>query len=271
MRIAVLGSGRIGTAVVKSLISCGYSDIVATGRRDETLSNAKSLGAHVTRDNDLAVKSSDVIFVTVKPYHFPALAKQVNRSSWVGKIIVSFMAGVRINTIKLIVGNSHVYRAMPNMNALVGLSSTAVAVDQEYDSKGLVEKLLKCMGRVYWVPEELLDAWTALAGSGPAFIAEIVDALVMSGVLVGLPRDLACDAVLDVLEGTARFLRNNDIHPAILRDEVTTPAGTTIRGLITMESEGVKAALMKTIEASYKRSMEIGREIDDNVRRELGL
>lgn len=268
MKIAVIGAGRIGSALLKSLVSSGYNDILATGRRDETLKNIESIGVQATRDNNFAIKSSDIIFITIKPSHFLRLAKEIDKTSWNGKTVISFMAGVRIDTIKLVAANAEIYRAMPNMNALVGLSSIAVATDGDFESKEVVEKLLKCMGRVYWVPEELLDAWTALAGSGPAFIAEIVDALVMSGVLIGLPRDLAYSATLDVLEGTAKFLRIYNMHPAILRDEVTTPAGTTIRGLIALESEGVKAALMKTIESSFKRSVEIGKEINESIRRE---
>ena len=271
MRVAVIGAGRIGSVVVRSLVRCGYSEIVATGRRDETLKNAASLGAEATRDNDYAVSSSDIVFLTVKPHHLPEVVKSVKPASWAGRTVVSFIAGVRLATLEKAMAEAEVYRAMPNLNAEVGLSSTAVAQGSRTRDMATVDKLLKCMGRVYWVPEEFLDAWTALAGSGPAFIAEIIDALVLAGVLVGLPRDLAYSAALDVLEGTSRLLRESGTHPFKLRDDVTTPAGTTIRGLIAMESEGVKAALMKAVESAYRRSLEIGAEIDARVKRELGI
>ncbi|MEM4481942.1 MAG: pyrroline-5-carboxylate reductase dimerization domain-containing protein, partial [Desulfurococcaceae archaeon] len=164
------------------------------------------------------------------------------------------------------------YRAMTNINVLVRKASTAIALqDNNAHSKTVVEELFKCMGAVYWVPEEYIDVWTGLVGSGPAFIAEIIDGLVLGAVASGMPRDIAYKSILDVLEGTAILLREIDSHPAVVRDEVITPAGTTIRGIMMMESEGVKSALMKTIESAYKRSSEIGIEIDQYVRRELNL
>mgnify|MGYP001626410566 FL=1 len=271
MRIAVVGAGRIGSAVIKSLLKCGFSNIIATGRRDETLRNASSIGAAATRDNQLAVKSSEVVFLTVKPHHLPEVVKSVPAELWAGRVVVSFIAGVKLATLEKVLRGAEVYRAMPNLNAEVCLSSTAVAHGSSTTHISEVDKLLKCLGRVYWVPEEFLDAWTALAGSGPAFVAEIIDALVLAGVLVGLPRDLAYNAVLDVLEGTSALLRTAGYYPLKLRDDVTTPAGTTIRGLIALESEGVKAALMKAVEAAYKRSVEIGVEINERIKKELGL
>jgi pyrroline-5-carboxylate reductase (EC 1.5.1.2) len=247
-------------------------EILATGRRDVTLKNAELLGACVTRDNDEAVKTSDLIILSVKPYHFPDVVKQVNKSSWRGKIIVSVMAGIKLKTLKLILGEAEIYRAMPNINTYVKKSSTAIAHLNNAEHKELVENIFRCIGSVYWVPEEVIDAWTALAGSGPAYIVEIIDALVLGGIAVGMPRDLAYMAILDVLEGTASLLRNNSkAHPLEIRDEVTTPAGTTIKGLMVFESHGVKAALMKTVEAAYKRSLSIGGEIDNYVREQLGL
>jgi pyrroline-5-carboxylate reductase len=272
-RIGIIGAGKIGSAMIRAFKEC-FTDveIIATGRRDVTLRNAELLGARVTRDNDEAVRSSDLIILSVKPYHFPDVVRQVNKDSWRGKIVVSVMAGVKLKTLKLILGEAEIYRAMPNINTYVKKSSTAITHLGDPQHRELVEKTFRCIGSVYWVPEEVIDAWTAMAGSGPAYIVEIIDALVLGGIAVGMPRDLAYMAILDVLEGTASLLRNNsNVHPLEIRDEVTTPAGTTIRGLMVFESHGVKAALMKTVEAAYKRSLSIGGEIDDYVREQLGL
>ncbi len=270
--LAVIGAGKMGSAIIRAVRKHSNVEIIATGRRDVTLRAAKKLGAKATRDNDYAVRSADMVVLSVKPQHFPVVARQVNRSSWEGKIVVSIMAGVRISTLTSVIRKAEVYRAMPNINALAGKATTAVAKEENAgENKQAVEELFKSLGSVYWVPEEILDVWTSLAGSGPAFLAEIVDALVLGAVASGMPRDLAYQAILDVLEGTAKLLRKRPVHPAEIRDEVTTPAGTTIRGIMVLESEGVKAALMKTIEESYRRSVQIGSEIDQYIRKQLGL
>ena len=269
--LAVIGAGKIGSAIIRAVKKC-YSglDIIATGRREKTLVQARELGATATRDNNEAVSRAQLIVLSVKPYHFPVVLRQVERNAWRDKIVLSVMAGVKLSTLREALTGAIVYRAMPNINALVGSSATAVTTDsngREY--KEIIEEMLACMGTVYWVPEEILDVWTGLAGSGPAFLAEIIDAMVLGAVAVGMPRDLAYNAILDVLEGTAKLLKNRHVHPVEMRDEVTTPGGTTIKGLMMLESEGVKAAMMKTVEAASLRATEIGEKIDKAIRREL--
>jgi pyrroline-5-carboxylate reductase len=272
--VTIIGAGRIGSALIQALRECYGGDVkvVATGRRDETIERAKMLGAEATKSNRDAVRAGDLVILSVKPQHFPEVVKQCGKDVWSGKVVVSVMAGIRLNTLKSALPGAEVYRAMTNINVVVRKGSTAIATHEEKSpSRELVEELFKCMGEVYWVPEELLDVWTSLVGSGPAFIAEIVDALVLGAVAVGMPRDLAYKSILDVLEGTAKYLMVRNDHPANMRDEVITPGGTTIRGIMVMEAEGVKAALMKTVEAAYRRSVEIGSEIDAYIKRELKI
>ncbi len=268
--LAVVGAGKIGSAIIRAVRKC-YPNlkVIATGRRDETLEAARSLGAEATRDNRSAVMEGDLIVLSVKPYHFPTVVKQVGRDAWRGKVVLSVMAGIRLSTLEEALVGAEVYRAMPNINALINYSATAVSHRGSGGRKGLIEQFLSCLGTVYWVPEEFLDIWTGLSGSAPAFIAEIIDALVLGGVSVGLPRDLAYKSILDVLEGTAKLLKVRPIHPVEMRDEVTTPGGTTIRGLMVLESQGVKAALMKTVEAASNRATEIGKKIDEEIKKEL--
>ncbi len=182
--IAVIGAGRIGSAIITSLKKC-FPDIkiYATGRREATLENARRLGAIAYRDNNYVVKESDLIILAVKPHHFPAVVQQVDKERWEGKIVISIMAGVRLVTLKKVLKGAKLYRAMPNINVVVGKSSTAIASHEENcGDHRIVEEVFKCMGSVYWVPEEFLDIWTALAGSAPAFITEIIDALVLGAV-----------------------------------------------------------------------------------------
>ncbi|MEM0453028.1 MAG: pyrroline-5-carboxylate reductase, partial [Sulfolobales archaeon] len=226
----------------------------------------------VTRSNKEAVIRADLVILSVKPHHFPVVIKGVGRDVWDGKTVISVMAGVKLNTLSSVLVGAKIFRAMTNINASVKKASTAIATLNSGDrEKEVVEDLFKCLGTVYWVPEEYIDIWTALAGSGPAFISEIVDALVLGAVASGMPRDIAYKAILDVLEGTAILLKNKDVHPAEVRDEVTTPGGTTIKGLAVMESRGIKSALIETIEAAYKRSFEIGNDIDLYIRKELSM
>lgn len=259
MRIAIIGAGKIGFTILSALKKMPNIELIATGRSSSTLEKIKSIGVEATTDNDYAVSSSDYIILSVKPQHFPSVLKSVK--SWEGKKVISVMAGISISTLSSFLKGSKVYRAMPNINAMVGKSTTALAEERDET----VEKIFLQIGKVYWVPEELMDVWTALIGSGPAFMAEIIDALSLGAVECVMPRELSYNAILDMIEGTVELLRKCR-HPALLRDQVTTPAGTTIRGLMTMESEGIKSALIKTVEAAYKRSVEIGEQIDRKLR-----
>ncbi|MEM1516492.1 MAG: pyrroline-5-carboxylate reductase [Thermofilum sp.] len=268
--VAVLGAGKIGKAFISAVLRSAWGKVIATARSENSLAEAARLGALATRDNREAVKKAGIVVLSVKPFHFPQLLREVGGDVWEEKLVVSVMAGVKLSTLASVLEGAEVYRAMPNLNAYVGLSSTAVACNGRCERAQLVEQFLGLLGRVYWVPEEYLDVWTGLAGSGPAFISEIVDALAMGAVAAGLSRELAYMAVLDVLEGTAQLLRSRvGVHPAQLRDEVATPAGTTIRGLMVLESEGVKAALMKVVEEAARRSRVIGLEVDEKVQSEL--
>ncbi|MGC9107683.1 MAG: pyrroline-5-carboxylate reductase [Infirmifilum sp.] len=269
--IAVLGAGKIGSIIIRALSEkLDGVKVIATGRSYETLQNAAKLGAIAIRENRKAVLESDLIIISVKPFHFPQLLKETGFDVWVDKTVVSVMAGVTLSTLQKALEGAEVYRAMPNLNAYVGRSATAIAENGSGYRKNTVDALFKTLGTTYWVPEEYLDVWTGLAGSGPAFIAEIIDALAMGAVASGLNRELAYKAVLDVLEGTALLLRaRSNIHPAQLRDEVATPSGTTIRGLTVLESRGVKAALMELVEQASRRSREIGTEVNERVVKEL--
>ena len=271
LRIAVLGAGKIGSVFIERL-SGHVREVLATGRRPETLARAQELGATPLRDNARAASLADVVIVSVKPHHLPDVLREI-RSHVAGKIVVSIVAGVRRATLQEVLEGATVFRAMPNINARVGGSATAVADSSDYDpaSRALVEALFRRLGTVYWVPEEWLDPWTGLVGSGPAYIAEIIDGLVLGAVSMGLPREVVYRAVLDTLKATAELLARSDRHPAVLRDEVTTPAGTTIHGLKKFEEMGVKAALMSVVEAASIRGRELGDAIDAEVRRKLGL
>jgi len=266
MRIAVLGSGTIGTALVRAALSSGHR-VIGTGRSERTLERVKSLGAEATRNNEEAIASSELVVVSVKPQHFPEMVSSVSSDLWIGRTVVSVMAGVRLETLRRIMRGAEVFRAMPNVNSTVGKSATALAGEGE--RRGEVDSLFRTVGVTYWVQEELMDVWTALVGSGPAFVSELVDGLVLGAVASGMSRELAYSAVLDMLEGTIANLRAHRGHPLELRDNVTTPAGTTIAGLKVMERRLVKSAMMETVEAASRRAARLGKVIDGGISREI--
>ena len=263
--IAVIGAGKIGRAILRSAGPCA-ARAVGTGRRGETLEAVRRLGFEATRSNREAARSADLIVVSVKPANFAEVALEIAGEAR-GKTVVSIVAGVKLATLRRAFPGAEVYRAMPNINALIGESTTALSpIEPRGPRAGLVEELFRCMGRVYWIPEEWMDPWTALVGSGPAFLAEIIDALVLGAVMTGMPRELAYKALLHAIQATARHLEQRPSHPLELRDEVTTPGGTTIHGLMRLESSGVKAGLMRVIETSTLRGRELGMSIDAAVR-----
>jgi len=165
VRVAVLGAGRIGSVLAWGFRNCEFS-VMATARSEERLRAVSSLGVEATRDNRGAVRSSDVVVICVKPFQLPSLVEEI-RGVVGEKVVVSVVAGVRRSTLEEVLGARKVYRAMPNINVRVAMSSTALTGPQDGVASATVEELFKCIGSVYWVPEEWLDVWTAISGSVP--------------------------------------------------------------------------------------------------------
>jgi len=268
LRVAVLGAGKIGSMLALGFRGCGAS-VVATARRPERVEELRAMGLEATTDNVSAVKRASIIVVSVKPYQYPMLAHQIGNHV-AGKAVVSVMAGVPLRLLRATLPGAEVYRAMPNINAAVKKSVTGIVAPKDAAFKDLVFSLFRCVGSVYEISEQLIDAWTAVAGSGPALIAELIDALILGALAVGIPRHVAYDAILETLVGTAEYLRSRPEHPAALRDEVTTPGGTTIRALKALEARGMKAAIIDAVEKATNRAKRLAREIEEELLEETG-
>jgi len=268
LRVAVLGAGKIGSMLALGFRDCG-ARVIATARRRERVEELRAMGLDARLDNVAAVKASSVIVVSVKPYQYPALAKQIGPHV-AGKAVVSVMAGVPLRLLRATLPGAEVYRAMPNINAAVKKSATAIVAPSDSSFRDLVFSLFRCVGTVYELSEQLIDAWTAVAGSGPALIAEFIDALILGALAVGIPRHVAYDAILETLVGTAEYLRSRPEHPAALRDEVTTPGGTTIRALKALEARGMKAAIIDAVEKATSRARTLAREIEEELLENTG-
>jgi len=270
VRVAVLGAGRMGSAIIRGLVAAG-AEVIATGRRRETLERAAALGARTTRSNTEAVDEADIVVIAVKPFNYPEVAEEI-AGHVAGKVVASIMAGVTLKILDKTLPGAETYRAMPNIGALVGRSVTALAL-RDGGGRGsnwrLVEEVFKTIGSVVWIPESLMDAWTALAGSGPGILAEIIDAMILGGVAAGLRRDVATKAVAEQLRAIADLLEEK--HPAAIRDEVATPGGTTIAGIHALSSYSPRRMLMDAILAAAEKSRELSEYVANELAKKLNI
>jgi pyrroline-5-carboxylate reductase len=259
-RLVLWGGGRMGEALLGGLLASGAlgAEQVAVveidpARREHL--TGRHPGLHVTNG---PVAAADVVVAT-KPADVPA-ALTAARDAGLGRVL-SIAAGVTTARLEELAGPVPVVRAMPNTPALVGEGATAVAGGRHATDADLAwaEDLLGTVGTVVRVPEALLDAVTALSGSGPAYLFLVAEALIEAGVLAGLPRDTAVTLVVQTLRGSARLLAESGEGPEALRAAVTSPGGTTAAALRVLEQRGVRAAFLDAVEAAAARAAELGR------------
>jgi len=258
-RVAVIGAGMIGGAIVKCLLRSGSAESVfATRRKKEKLQPLSELGAVVTSDNAEAARSADVVFICVKPGDMgKALSTMRNEIS--GKLVISTAAIIPLEYYTKMAPEARFVRTMPNVAALVGESFTAFCCDESVtdDDKAIVRSLLGSMGPCEEVEEKYMDAITGLSGSGPAYIAHVIEALMYAGLKVGLPRDLAMYSAAQAVLGTAKMILDGKISPSTIKEMVTTPGGTTIEGIYQLEDGKIATALIKAVEAATDRCANI--------------
>ncbi|HZC71493.1 MAG TPA: pyrroline-5-carboxylate reductase [Jatrophihabitans sp.] len=263
--IAILGGGKIGEALLSGLLrgERNAADIVVSEKHPERAAYlSEAFGVQVA-DVPAAVKLAETLVIAVKPQDIDALLAEMAPTIEPRHLVVSVAAGVTTAHIeRALPGGVSVVRCMPNTPALVDQAMTAVAPGSHADEAHLViaEELLASVGRVVRVPEHQLDAVTALSGSGPAYFFYLVEAMIDAGILLGLPRVLAQDLIVQTAIGSATMLRDSGEHPVQLREAVTSPGGTTIAAIRELEVHGVRAALLAAIEAAAKRSRELGAE-----------
>lgn len=261
--MAVLGGGKIGEAVASRMAGSSRVGFVTVTRRDLRRSTLSGDKISVTADNREASGGADVIFISVKPSDARPLLTSIREHSR-GKLVISLMAAITVRSLEASLPEAHVVRAMPNIAALVGEAITAYTTGKLVTGKDVAaaEMLLSTFGESLQVPEHMMDAVTALSGSGPAYIALLIESMVSAGLKVGLPRETAFRLATKTLTGTAGLLRDRMMHPAELRDTVTTPAGTTIAGIYELEKGSVRTAIMNAVEAATLAAREITRKFE---------
>lgn len=260
--IAILGAGKIGEALLSGLLRAGRSpDGLMFAEHYEARSAELSARYGVRAVDVPAAARADVLVVAVKPQDIGPLLADLAPVISTDTLVVSLAAGLPTALYEgALPAGVPVVRVMPNTPLLVGQAMSAIAAgtharDGHMD---LVEALLSSVGKVVRVPESQMDAVTALSGSGPAYFFFLVEAMIDAGLMLGLPRAVAADLIIQTAVGAAQMLRDSGEHPVALREAVTSPGGTTIAAVRELENHGVRAALLAAIEAAAVRSAELG-------------
>ncbi len=264
--IAILGAGTMGQAILKGLLEAGHPRraLRATTRtRDAAAGLARQLRVTVTTDNAAAARGADVVVLAVKPMTVPAVAKAIaeSRALKPGALVVSIAAGVTTEALAELLGpRAALVRAMPNTPCAVGsgmvvLSRGPGARDSHL---ALARRLFEPLGRVVELEEKHMDTVTGLSASGPAFIFVIIEALADGGVARGLPRQVAIEMAAQMVFGAAALVLQSGRHPAALKDDVTTPAGCTIAGILALEDGRIRSVLSRAVEIASRRASELG-------------
>jgi pyrroline-5-carboxylate reductase len=263
-RIAILGAGKIGESLLAGLLSTGWrkpEEIVVTGRREERMQElAERYGVTATLSNSEAVAGAAVVVIAVKPQDFDVLLGEIAPQISTEQTVLSVAAAIPTSTIEQRLADGvPVVRAMPNTPATVheGVAGVCAGAHADDEHVALAEEVLAHVGRVVRVPERYMDAVTAVSGSGPAYFALLAEAMIEAGILLGLSREVTTTLVVQTMLGTAKLLRDEDMHPVELREAVTSPGGTTIRAIRELERAGVRAAFLNAIQAAMERSQEL--------------
>jgi pyrroline-5-carboxylate reductase len=271
--VAVLGGGKIGEAVGRSIAKSDKVSKVIITRRN--LSKSRTILTHplsredhqkkieFTTDNKHAAEKSDLIIIAVKAGDAKQVLEEISKSCK-DKIVISLMAAITIKRLENSLPEAKLVRAMPNIAAVIGEAITAYSLGRNLtkQDEGEVKFVLESFGDSIEVQEPLMDAVTGLSGSGPGYIAVLIEAMVSAGLKVGLPRDVAFKLVTKTLTGTANLLESSKVHPAELRDTVTTPAGTTIAGIYELEKGSFRTSIMNAVEAATMAAEKVAKKFD---------
>jgi pyrroline-5-carboxylate reductase len=262
MRYAFLGAGKMAMALIQGMLRanlCSASEIAVSSRSRTSLENlVGATGIRAASSNAEALEDAATVLLCVKPADALRALEEAGEALE-GRLLLSVVTGLKIATLREAAAGSRVIRAMPNTAAMVGRSATAVAADEGTAREDLetAERVFGAVGEVFSVTEGQLDAVTGLSGSGPAFVYLVMEALSEGGVAAGLPRTLALDLAIQTLAGAAEMAIATKEHPALLREMVTSPAGTTIAGLAVLEASAVRSAFMNAVKAAAARSKEL--------------
>ena len=253
--VAVIGAGVIGGAIARRLVESRAADrVIATRRRVERLRPLEEIGVITTRDNRWAAGEADVVFICVKPNDVRKVLEEI-KGEIDEKLVISTAAIIPLSYYRSIAPEARYVRTMPNIAALIGESFTAYACDEKVteEDRRLIRRLLEPLGPCEEVEEKHLDAITGLSGSGPAYIAIVIDSLLYAGLKVGLPRELALRSSAQAVLGTAKLVLDGCLDTSKVKEMVTTPGGTTIEGIYQLEDSAIMTAFMRAVESATEK------------------
>jgi pyrroline-5-carboxylate reductase len=263
--VGVIGTGVMGGALLKGMVQAGVvagHEVLAYDPQAERLGEVcAATGAAPAPDNGQVVEQCDFVLLAVKPQVLGEVLAPLRERWRAGQLLISIVAGVSIARLKeLTRSDLAVARVMPNVLCVVRAGAAGMAFSPEVSEvqRAFVRRMLEAVGLAVEVEERLLDALTGLAGSGPAFVAVVVEALADGGVAAGLPRSQALQLAAQTVMGTGKYLLQTGQHPALLKDQVCSPGGTTIAGLRVLEGKGLRAALLEAVQQAAARSRELG-------------
>lgn len=262
---AFLGTGNMGGALVRAACrSVGPDEVIIANRSFEKARNlAAETGCTAVEDVRSAVREAQYIFLGVKPNMVEDLLSEIRGELAKGQVLVSMAAGVTLETLQHMAPRQiTVLRIMPNMPCSIGRGMTALCAPAETDESHLaaVEKILRESGRVCRIDEDKMDAFSAVAGCGPAFAFQFIEALADGGVLAGLPRASAITYAAQMLLGSAAMVLESGKHPGVLKDEVCSPGGSTIEGVAVLERRGFRGAVTDSVEAAWRKNTALGKK-----------
>jgi pyrroline-5-carboxylate reductase len=267
LKIGFLGAGKMATALAKGFIHAKLAtskEIIASDPIDAALKYfTAETGAKVTDSNVEIAKACEILILATKPDQIVSVLGEIHdylkpRKTY---LVISIAAGVTLSKLEsALPPGAHAIRVMPNTPALIGESASAFAVGKNAtaDDSELAKKLLTAVGTVFQVKENLLDAVTGLSGSGPAYVYQFIEALSDGGVASGLPRDIATRLAAQTVVGAAQMVLQTGQHPGALKDQVTSPGGTTIEGLHELEKGKLRATVMNAVRAATEKAKKLG-------------
>lgn len=265
LRIGFIGAGKMATALANGWIAAGLcvaKDCRASDPLDEVRGQfAAATGVQSIDDNRAVVAQCHVLVLAVKPQNMREVLAELHSAVSKQHLLISIAAGV---TLKSLQGGlreeTRIIRVMPNACCLVQASAAAYSANDHatLDDVALVDRLMNAVGRAFAVPENLLDAVTGLSGSGPAFVYAVIEALSDGGVLMGLSRPVATMLAAQTVLGSGKMVLETGLHPGALKDQVTSPGGTTIAGLRELERNGVRSGFIEAVAAATRRATELG-------------
>jgi pyrroline-5-carboxylate reductase len=265
-KLSVIGGGVMAEAILSCLLDKNIYTVDRISVSEPQAQRRDFLhekyGIRVTDNNREVAKEAEILILAVKPQALPAVAANLKLDEIEPQtVIISILAGVTLKELEKLFPDRPIIRTMPNTPATVGAGMTAIAAGSLVTPAQMqqAKTIFIAVGEVVEVSEHLLDGVTGLSGSGPAYVAIMVEALSDGGVAAGLSRAVAYQLAIQTVLGTAQLLRDTGIHPAELKDRVTSPAGTTIAAVAELEKAGFRSAIIEAVKAAYKRSQELGK------------